>query len=391
MGLTGNDTLIGGDGNDTLDGGLGVDNLQGGTGNDKFLIGSTLEFAVGEAVDGGDGTDTLRYTGNTAATLTLTANVTHIERVEIANAAGLTTGLAAINVDAAVVANGLTIIGNNGANVLTGTAQADTLIGNTGNDQLNGGAGNDTLNGGAGADRLIGGAGKNVFVYNVASDSTPSAMDVITEFTQGDDKIDLGPLGLTDLTFGGLTPTVHGVWYQQSGGNTFVLADVNGNTTADLKIQLNGILNLNNADFLGVPLFTETTDTVDFNAVVAGTYIDGTQYDSLGGDDLVTLPSNSSAALAAGLDPTQTFHGGAGNDTINGGGLADIIDGGPGQDNIAGGTGDDQITMRVTDSDTINAGADNDTLLLTWYSSWRSRGGGRSVGHRPGRIDWWRG
>ena len=174
-------------------------------------------------------------------------------------------------------------------------------------------------------------------------------MDVITEFTQGDDQIDLRPLGLTDLTFGGLTPTAHGVWYQQSGGNTFVLADVNGNTTDDLKIKLNGILNLNNADFLGFPLFTQTADTVDFNAIVAGAYIDGAQYDALGGDDLVTLPSNAAAALAAGFDPTQPFHGGTGHDTINGGGLADILEGGEGNDFLNGGLGADSLTGGLGD------------------------------------------
>jgi Ca2+-binding RTX toxin-like protein len=56
-------------------------------------------------------------------------------------------GIAAINVNAAVVANGLTNFGNNGANVLTGTGRADTLTGNGGNDTLCGGLGNDTYSG----------------------------------------------------------------------------------------------------------------------------------------------------------------------------------------------------------------------------------------------------
>ena len=48
--------------------------------------------------------------------------MTNIEQVQIANVAGLTTGLAAINVNAAAVtSNGMTLVGNNGANVLTGT------------------------------------------------------------------------------------------------------------------------------------------------------------------------------------------------------------------------------------------------------------------------------
>jgi len=152
-GLAGNDTLNGGDGNDILNGGVGSDNIQAGANNDLILLGSTLEFAVGETIDGGADTDTLRYTGAAAGTLTLTNLVSNIEQVQIANAAGFTTGVAAINVNAAAVtSNGMTLIGNNGANVLTGTGLDDSLIGNAGNDILNGGGGNDMLNGGLGND-----------------------------------------------------------------------------------------------------------------------------------------------------------------------------------------------------------------------------------------------
>ena len=104
IGSNGNDSIDGGAGNDTIIGGLAADNLQGGADNDLFLLASTAEFAAGEIIDGGLGTDTLRYTGNAAATLTLTPiSSATSSRCEIANAAGLTTGLAAINVNAAAV------------------------------------------------------------------------------------------------------------------------------------------------------------------------------------------------------------------------------------------------------------------------------------------------
>jgi hypothetical protein len=135
----------------------GADNLQGGIGDDLFLIRSPSDFAVGEVIDGGDDTDTLRYTGNADATLTLTSGVTNIEQVEIANAAGDSTGKAAININAAAVTNGLTIIGNDGANVLTGTSEDDTFIGNKGNDTFRGGLGDDTyqVNVGDGRDKIL--------------------------------------------------------------------------------------------------------------------------------------------------------------------------------------------------------------------------------------------
>ncbi len=151
----GKDQLNGGDGSDTLIGGMGADNLQGDIGDDLILLASVAEFAAGEMIDGGAGTDTLRLTSTVASTLTLTATVTSIERVELATAAGDPTGIAALNVNAAAVTNSLQIFGNNGANVLTGTAFADTINGNGGNDTLSGGAGSDSLNGGEGNDILV--------------------------------------------------------------------------------------------------------------------------------------------------------------------------------------------------------------------------------------------
>jgi len=169
IGKGGKDQLMGGDGNDTLLGGGGGDTMHGDAGDDLILLANTTEFAAGESIDGGADTDTLRYTGTVAATLTLTTLVTNIERVEIANAVGSTAGTAAINVNAAAVANGLTLIGNNGANVLTGTSQADTLTGNGGNDKLRGGLGNDTyrINPGDGRDKIL------------EQDSTPGNSDTL--------------------------------------------------------------------------------------------------------------------------------------------------------------------------------------------------------------------
>jgi hypothetical protein len=134
-----------------------------------------------------------------------------------------------------------------------GTRGNDTLMGTKRKETIDGRDGNDTITGGKDPDVLTGGKGNDVFVYNSIDDSPVKKFDTITDFTQGADKIDLRPLlGATDLIFGGTTPTINGVWYQQSGGKTFVFADVTGNNTPDLKIQLNGTFTLTSADFLGV-------------------------------------------------------------------------------------------------------------------------------------------
>jgi Ca2+-binding RTX toxin-like protein len=138
--------------------------------------------------------------------------------------------------------------------VLTGSASANVLMGLGGNDTLNGGGGADTMIGGAGADTLTGGAGNDTFVFNATGDSSPAAPDVVTDFLHGTDKIDLSAIDAnTSLGFDqpfAFGPPANGqnanvvansvTWFESSE-NTFIKADVNGNTTADLTIVLTGV------------------------------------------------------------------------------------------------------------------------------------------------------
>ncbi|WP_254064732.1 bluetail domain-containing putative surface protein, partial [Microcystis aeruginosa] len=73
------------------------------------------------------------------------------------------------------------IIGSSNDDILTGTLDNDILVGDLGNDTLNGAAGIDTLTGGVGTD---------IFIFQF-SQSTSTALDQVTDFAIGDDKIDL--------------------------------------------------------------------------------------------------------------------------------------------------------------------------------------------------------
>jgi Ca2+-binding RTX toxin-like protein len=108
-------------------------------------------------------------------------------------------------------------------------------------------------------------------------------------------------------------------------------------------------------------LFTAGADVVDFNHVTAGSYLAGSQYDALAGNDTVTLPVDAAAATAAGYDPAQTFHGGDGSDVITGGSLNDIIFGDAGSDRLIGGAGDDTLSGGIG-NDTLIGGPGNDML-----------------------------
>jgi Ca2+-binding RTX toxin-like protein len=99
---------------------------------------------------------------------------------------------------------GVTLVGDNNANTLTGGALndilrglggADALQGMAGNDSIDGGAGNDVVGGGAGADLLTGGLDRDTFVLNAAgaatNNSAVAGTDVITDFVRGTDQLAL--------------------------------------------------------------------------------------------------------------------------------------------------------------------------------------------------------
>ncbi len=144
-----------------------------------------------------------------------------------------------------------------GANPATPTF----IYGLAGNDTINAGTMNGPLwfIGGAGADTLTGGTGINHYLYGAAADSSPTAMDVITNFNAASDLIDLTGLQARLSDAGALAGTAstlaaNSLGWQVSGGNTFVYVNTSGapeNLSAtDMKIQLNGQVALNTGNVL---------------------------------------------------------------------------------------------------------------------------------------------
>ena len=81
----------------------------------------------------------------------------------------------------------ITTIGTSDADNIIGSLFDDIISGMAGDDILEGGLGDDLLKGGRGDDSLSGGSGKDVFVFDVASQTEK---DVITDFST-DDKVKL--------------------------------------------------------------------------------------------------------------------------------------------------------------------------------------------------------
>ncbi|HVF37587.1 MAG TPA: M10 family metallopeptidase C-terminal domain-containing protein, partial [Sphingomicrobium sp.] len=157
------------------------------------------------------------------------------------------------------VANGVTIEqawGGSGNDQLFGNSAANLLHGGNGNDALFGGDGNDTLIGGGGQDMMTGGAGADLFQFAAVSDSPTGALrDMILDFQQGSDLIDLS--GITAERFIGtnaFSGKVGEVRYASFEGGTIVEVDINGDLAADLQLQLDDSVALTINDFLGVEL-----------------------------------------------------------------------------------------------------------------------------------------
>lgn len=87
------------------------------------------------------------------------------------------------------------ITGTELADSLTGTLGVDLISGLAGNDYLYGLAGDDVLDGGAGTDRLYGGEGADEFVF-----ATGTGLDIVYDFTDGTDQIQLDGLAFADVT-----------------------------------------------------------------------------------------------------------------------------------------------------------------------------------------------
>ncbi len=87
------------------------------------------------------------------------------------------------------------LYGGDGDDMLTVTSSGmNELHGGNGDDTITGGGGVDTINGGAGDDQMTGNGGADIFVF---SPGDGDGDDIITDFTAGEDKINLRALRIT--------------------------------------------------------------------------------------------------------------------------------------------------------------------------------------------------
>ncbi len=161
---------------------------------------------------------------------------------------------------------------------LYGLGGNDQILGLAGNDTLVGGEGDDSLEGGLGKDVLEGGLNRDTFKYNSVEESAFGLLnrDVIRDFANGEDKIDLSAVDansgisgnqrfefIEEDAFSGRA----GELRITTAAGLLVQADIDGDGIADMEILVQGASSLGLDDFIGVdlssPYVLEATEEIE--------------------------------------------------------------------------------------------------------------------------------
>jgi Ca2+-binding RTX toxin-like protein len=296
--------ITGGSGNDTITGGQDADTLSGGAGNDMLVAADNDAL-----IDGGTGTDTVRFTADVTTDLT-NAELVNVERVEIASAG---------TYDFSVQTEGL---------IVAGSSDIDLVTGGSGNDSIDGGAANDSLTGGAGADTLLGGDDNDTLVGGDGVDSLLGG--------DGDDVLRAQD---TDAKIDG-------------GANVVVYVD-GVLTTGDRVEFATGVTAVNLTDAKLVEI-----ERVFITNTAAASYDFSAQTEAL------IITGGAMADTITGSRDWDSIDGAAGNDVLSGGAGNDTLKGNTGNDTLTGGAGYD-VYQVDSGTDTITDLAAGETLTVS--------------------------
>ncbi len=138
------------------------------------------------------------------------------------------------------------IYGQGGVDLIFGGSGNDQLYGGDGNDGLRGGTGDDILDGGSGDDILIGGLGNDILTGGSGDDlfkwvdgDLDNSKDRITDFTIGQDKIDLSELFTDETRTLDQLLNSHVIEITDKGENSEIV--INNGHDNQLTIQLDGV------------------------------------------------------------------------------------------------------------------------------------------------------
>ncbi|WP_063297037.1 Ig-like domain-containing protein [Pseudovibrio sp. Ad37] len=409
------DVLIGDDNANALYGLDGDDRLYGGKGNDTLnASGSGADY-----IDGGEGTDAVRYRWSHAA---VTVNL-----ADQSQNAGDAAGDEYISIEniMGTDAYGDTLTGDAGDNriwgyggddILTGAGGSDRLYGEGGSDRLYGGEGNDELFGGEGADYLDGGAGSDLTDYrasdagvtiNLAEDTASGGHatgDILVNIENiggsqfddvligddnrnnlyakdgidhlegrgGNDTLNAYGSGADYLDGGSGNDTVR--YYHSNSGVTVNLGDTSQNTgdaSGDTYISIENIV--------GTYVYADKLVGDDNDNKISGyggadTLDGGAGWDTL---DYYNSPAGVSVNLTTGevsgghaegdvIANFENVHGTHHNDVLLGDEINNVLYANNGLDHLEGRGGNDTLNAYGTGADYLDGGLGTDTVRYRW-------------------------
>jgi len=308
-------TILGGEGNDRIEGYGGNDVLDGGDGDDtaRYYYENKINVTLAE---GSVDTTVQIYNGSSFGASGYVDTIRNFENIEGSNSTNSTL-------------NGDTISGNSSTNSIWGYAGNDLLYGGGGADYIDGGSDNDTIAGGDGADVIYGGNGNDVIRANATSYTGSNTQDGDADTVYGGSGQDFiyGAMD-GDTLYGNDASTVDGTdWLRYNEYAGGVVVDLSANTARDAS---NAAL----------------TDTIyGFTHVLASSAYDNTVYGNTANNS-VTFGSGDDIYYASNLSSNTSAYG------------SDIVDMSSGNDALY------FYIAELTSGDTINAGADTDTLYF---------------------------
>ena len=225
---------------------------SGGTENTVFQGAAESDNIIdvgdgGDYVETGDGADVI-YLGDSAA-VNVSGNGIDTEALALETFNKFLEGDSVSlrkndDIDVAFSGSGNdTVYGEEGMDAIDGQAGNDHLFGGEGDDALKGGAGNDILVGGTGNDILVGGLGEDTFVW--LNSDLDGGLDIITDFTINEDKIDLSELLSQNETIDELFTSISASVVDSNSVELTITRD-NGQSVQSIKLddvvdQLSGI------------------------------------------------------------------------------------------------------------------------------------------------------
>lgn len=250
---------------------------------------------------------------------------------------------------------GLLLIGNDGANRVSGTRHADTLRGLAGPDSIFGGSGDDTLDGGPGNDFVIGGAGHDTMTGGTGHDRLEGNFgNDVLRGADGNDTL-LGGQG-DDFLYG----NTENDWLDGSAGNDVIEAG-QGRDTLIGGVgwdRLNGGLGIDTAELSG---------RLDGYVLLDGTQDNFRLEGRDGRDQLISIEflqfDDVTVSVQEFFVPSRpvTLFGTTRADSLTGGAGPDVLIGKRGDDTLIGGSGDDFLKGGDGD-DSIDGAFGTDTV-----------------------------